>query len=70
MGPKSRPEEARMHDFMIAANGVYDMAVNEGWAGVRLDRDTAASDELLYKPSSFRFFLGSAAAMTACARLT
>ena len=46
--PKGRPEEVRVHDFMIAANGkavpcgVYDIAANEGWVSVGLDHDTAA----------------------------
>jgi hypothetical protein len=46
--PKGQPEEVRVHDFMIAANGkavpygVYDIAANEGWVSVGLDHDTAA----------------------------
>ena len=45
--PKGQPEEVRVHDFMIAANGkavpygVYDIAANEGWVSVGLDHDTA-----------------------------
>jgi hypothetical protein len=45
---KGQPEEVRVHDFMIAANGkavpygVYDIAANEGWVSVGLDHDTAA----------------------------
>ena len=46
--PTGQPEEVRVHDFMIAANGkavpygVYDIAANEGWVSVGLDHDTAA----------------------------
>ena len=46
--PKGQPEEVRVHDFMIAANGkavpygVYDIAANEGWVSVGIDHDTAA----------------------------
>ena len=46
--PKGEPEEVRVHDFMIPANGkaipygVYDIAANEGWVSVGLDHDTAA----------------------------
>jgi hypothetical protein len=46
--PKGQPEEVRVHDFRIAANGkavpygVYDIAANEGWVSVGLDHDTAA----------------------------
>lgn len=46
--PKGQPDEVRVHDFMIAANGkavpygVYDIAANEGWVRVGLDHDTAA----------------------------
>jgi len=45
--PKGQPEEVRVHDFRIAANGkavpygVYDIAANEGWVSVGLDHDTA-----------------------------
>lgn len=45
--PKGKPEEVRVHDFMIADNGkavpygVYDIAANEGWVSVGLDHDTA-----------------------------
>ncbi|MCF6284615.1 MAG: ISAzo13 family transposase [Candidatus Hydrogenedentes bacterium] len=45
--PKGEPEEVRVHDFIIPelgrANpyGVYDLAHNEGWVSVGVDRDTA-----------------------------
>jgi hypothetical protein len=45
--PKGKPEEVRVHDFMIADNGkavpygVYDIAANVGWVSVGLDHDTA-----------------------------
>ncbi len=45
--PKGKPDEVRVHDFMIADNGkavpygVYDIAANEGWVSVGIDHDTA-----------------------------
>jgi hypothetical protein len=46
--PKGRPEEVRVHDFIIPemgrANpyGVYDLTRNQGWVSVGTDHDTAA----------------------------
>ncbi len=46
--PKGRPEEVRVHDFMIETKGkvspygVYDLAHNLGWVGVGIHHDTAA----------------------------
>ncbi len=45
--PAGRPEEVRVHDFVIpelgraTPYGVYDLAANAGWGNVGLDRDTA-----------------------------
>jgi hypothetical protein len=45
--PKGRPQEVRVHDFMIETKGkvspygVYDLAHNVGWVGVGIDHDTA-----------------------------
>lgn len=45
--PKGKPEQVRVHDFMIADNGkavpygIYDIAANEGWVSVGVDHDTA-----------------------------
>ena len=46
--PAGRPEDVRVHDFVIpelgrvSPYGVYDLAANAGWVSVGLDRDTAA----------------------------
>jgi transposase len=46
--PKGRPEEVRVHDFLIKElgraipYGVYDLAANAGWVSVGIDHDTAA----------------------------
>ena len=46
--PKGRPEDVRVHDFLIkelgraVPYGVYDLAANEGWVGVGMSCDTAA----------------------------
>src|ERR1035437_3596972 len=46
--PKGKPEEVRVHDFVIpelgraAPYGVYDLAQNIGWVSVGVDHDTAA----------------------------
>ena len=46
--PKGRPEEVRVHDFLIeelgraAPYGIYDLAANAGWVGVGMNNDTAA----------------------------
>ena len=45
--PKGRPEEVRVHDFVIpelgrvSPYGVYDLAANAGWVSVGIDHDTA-----------------------------
>lgn len=45
---KGRPDEVRVHDFVIPGNGravpygVYDIAANQGWVSVGIDHDTAA----------------------------
>jgi transposase len=45
--PKGRPEQVRVHDFVIkelgkvAPYGVYDLAANRGWVSVGIDHDTA-----------------------------
>ncbi|MGH2628539.1 MAG: ISAzo13 family transposase [Anaerolineales bacterium] len=45
--PRGRPQEVRVHDFIIedlgkvAPYGVYDLAHNVGWVGVGIDHDTA-----------------------------
>jgi hypothetical protein len=46
--PKGEPEEVRVHDFIIPAQGkaipygIYDLARNEGWVSVGIDHDTAS----------------------------
>ena len=46
--PKGRPEEVRVHDFLIkelgraVPYGIYDLAANAGWVSVGMDNDTAA----------------------------
>jgi hypothetical protein len=46
--PQGRPEEVRVHDFLIkelgraVPYGVYDLAANAGWVSVGIDHDTAA----------------------------
>ena len=46
--PQGRPEEVRIHDFVIrelgraAPYGIYDLAANRGWVSVGIDHDTAA----------------------------
>ena len=46
--PKGKPEEVRVHDFVIPEHGravpygVYDIAGNAGWVSVGVDHDTAA----------------------------
>jgi hypothetical protein len=46
--PKGKPQEVRVHDFMIETKGkvspygVYDLANNVGWVGVGIHHDTAA----------------------------
>jgi hypothetical protein len=46
--PQGRPEEVRVHDFLIkelgraVPYGVYDLAANAGWVSVGVDHDTAA----------------------------
>jgi transposase len=45
--PKGQPEEANVYDFIdkklgkVTPYGVYDLAQNEGWVSVGIDRDTA-----------------------------
>lgn len=45
--PKGHPEEANVYDFIdkklgkVTPYGVYDLAQNEGWVSVGIDRDTA-----------------------------
>jgi hypothetical protein len=46
--PQGRPEEVRVHDFLIkelgraVPYGIYDLAANAGWVSVGMDHDTAA----------------------------
>jgi len=46
--PKGKPEEVRVHDFLIpelgrvSPYGVYDLGKNEAWVSVGTDHDTAA----------------------------
>jgi transposase len=46
--PKGKPENVRVHDFLIpelgraAPYGIYDMAENIGWVSVGIDHDTAS----------------------------
>lgn len=46
--PQGRPEQVRVHDFLIpdlgrvSPYGVYDLAQNEAWVSVGTDHDTAA----------------------------
>ena len=46
--PKGKPEDVRVHDFVIpelgraVPYGVYDLAANAGWVSVGIDHDTAA----------------------------
>jgi hypothetical protein len=46
--PQGKPEEVRVHDFLIkdlgraVPYGVYDLAANAGWVSVGMDHDTAA----------------------------
>lgn len=46
--PKGKPEEVRVHDFLIeelgraSPYGVYDIANNKAWVSVGIDHDTAA----------------------------
>src|SRR5206468_3231238 len=46
--PQGKPEEVRVHDFLIkelgrsVPYGVYDLAANSGWVSVGVDHDTAA----------------------------
>ena len=46
--PQGRPEEVRVHDFLIkqlgraVPYGVYDLACNAGWVSVGMNNDTAA----------------------------
>ena len=46
--PQGDPEQVSVHDFLIpelgrvSPYGVYDVAQNEGWVSVGVDRDTAA----------------------------
>ena len=46
--PQGRPEEVRIHDFVIkelgraAPYGIYDLTANRGWVSVGIDHDTAA----------------------------
>jgi len=46
--PQGRPEEVRVHDFLIkelgraVPYGLYDVAANAGWVSVGVDHDTAA----------------------------
>ncbi len=45
--PPGRPEDVRVHDFLIPQQGkaipygIYDLARNEGWVSVGIDHDTA-----------------------------
>jgi Rhodopirellula transposase DDE domain len=46
--PQGKPEEVRVHDFLIkelgraVPYGIYDLAANTGWVNVGVDNDTAA----------------------------
>ncbi len=46
--PQGKPQEVRVHDFLIkelgraVPYGVYDLAANSGWVSVGVDHDTAA----------------------------
>lgn len=46
--PQGKPEEVRVHDFLIkdlgraVPYGIYDIASNAGWVSVGIDHDTAA----------------------------
>jgi hypothetical protein len=46
--PKGRPDQVRVHDFLIkelgraVPYGIYDLAANAGWVSVGMDNDTAA----------------------------
>ena len=46
--PQGKPEEVRVHDFLIkelgraVPYGVYDLAANTGWVSVGINNDTAA----------------------------
>jgi hypothetical protein len=46
--PQGKPEQVRVHDFLIpelghaTPYGVYDLARNSGWVSVGMDHDTAA----------------------------
>ena len=46
--PKGRPEDVRVHDFLIeelgraVPYGIYDLAANAGWVSVGMSSDTAA----------------------------
>jgi hypothetical protein len=46
--PQGKPEEVRVHDFLIkelgraVPYGIYDLAANFGWVSVGVDHDTAA----------------------------
>jgi len=46
--PQGRPEEVRVHDFLLkelgraVPYGIYDLAANSGWVSVGVDHDTAA----------------------------
>ena len=46
--PKGKPEDVRVHDFVIpelgraVPYGVYDLAADAGWVSVGIDHDTAA----------------------------
>jgi hypothetical protein len=45
--PKGRPEEVRVHDFIIeelgraTPYGIYDLTANRGWVSVGIDHDTS-----------------------------
>ena len=46
--PQGKPEDVRVHDFLIkelgraVPYGIYDLAANSGWVSVGVDHDTAA----------------------------
>jgi Rhodopirellula transposase DDE domain len=46
--PQGKPEEVRVHDFLIkelgraVPYGIYDLSANTGWVNVGVDNDTAA----------------------------
>jgi hypothetical protein len=46
--PQGKPQEVRVHDFVIkelgraAPYGIYDLTANRGWVSVGIDHDTAA----------------------------